>query len=235
MHIFYTPDISCQFYTLNEDESKHCVRVLRLNVCDVIVLVDGRGGFHEAEIRDAHPKRCEVEVVKSIQEYGKKPFCLHVAIAPTKNIDRFEWFLEKATEIGIHEITPLLCSNSERKMIREDRLERIMVSAMKQSLKAYFPQLNPMTAFGDFIRQQSMSNKFIAHCEDQDQDKTHLKDVVKPGRNYLVLIGPEGDFSSGEIRQALQHGYQPVSLGGSRLRTETAGVAAVHIINLANE
>ena len=233
MHIFYTPDISGRSYVLNEDESKHCVRVLRLSVGDSIILVDGNGGFYEGRISDAHPKRCAVEVVSSIQEYGKRPFHLHVAIAPTKNIDRFEWFLEKATEIGIHEITPLLCSNSERKNINDERLEKIMVSAMKQSLKAYLPRLNPMVAFNTFVRQTLDAGKFIAHCE--DQEKVHLKNLVRPEQNIVVLIGPEGDFSSEEIGVALKNGYQPVSLGESRLRTETAGVAAVHIVNLANE
>lgn len=233
MHIFYTPDFSGRYYTLNEDESKHCVRVLRLAENDEIILVDGNGGYHEAQIREAHPKHCSVEVVKTISEYGKKPFHLHMAIAPTKNIDRFEWFLEKATEIGIHEVTPLLCSNSERKIVKDDRLEKIMVSAMKQSIKAYLPKLNPMTSFNNFIQESRNANKFIAHCE--DQEKAHLKNLVLPTQNTIVLIGPEGDFSTEEIRKAMQNGYQPVSLGESRLRTETAGVVAVHIVNLANE
>lgn len=233
MHIFYTPDLSGLTYTLHEDESKHCVRVLRLVENDTLVLVDGRGGFHEARIQDAHPKRCTVEIVKSTTEYGKRPFHVHVAIAPTKNIDRFEWFLEKATEIGVDEITPLLCSNSERKIIKDDRLEKIMVSAMKQSLKAYLPKLNPMIGFDDFIKMESNGSKYIAHCE--DQQKVHLKCLVKPNENSIILIGPEGDFSPVEIKRSLQNNYQPVSLGESRLRTETAGVVAVHIVNLANE
>ncbi len=233
MHIFYTPDLSGQFYTLNEDESKHCVRVLRLTEGDRIVLVDGKGGFHDAQISEAHPKRCAVSLTHSINEYGKKPFHLHVAIAPTKNIDRFEWFLEKATEIGIHEITPLRCFNSERKEIKADRLKKIMVSAMKQSLKAYLPLLHPMTAFHEFVQQKNDNDKFIAHCE--EQEKTHLKNLVLPQRNVVVLIGPEGDFSSEEIKMALQNDYRPVSLGESRLRTETAGVVATHIVNLTNE
>lgn len=233
MHIFYTPDLLGLKYTLNEDESKHCVRVLRLAENDTLVLVDGRGGFYEARISDAHPKRCSVEIYNSINDYGQRPFYVHVAIAPTKNNDRFEWFLEKATEIGIDEITPLLCSNSERKVIKEDRLEKIMVAAMKQSLKAFLPKLNPLTSFNDFIRMEDDASKYIAHCE--DQQKVHLKKMVKPKENSIVLIGPEGDFSPEEIKRALQNNYQPVSLGESRLRTETAGVAAVHIINLANE
>lgn len=233
MHIFYTPDLSGLSYTLNEDESKHCVRVLRLSENDTLVLVDGRGGFYEARIQDAHPKRCKVEIVKSTADYGQRRFNIHIAIAPTKNIDRFEWFLEKATEMGVDEITPLLCSNSERKVIKEDRLEKIMVSAMKQSLKAYLPKLNPLTSFNDFIRLNADADKYIAHCE--DQQKVHLKNLVKSNQNTIVLIGPEGDFSSEEIKRALQNNYQPVSLGDSRLRTETAGVAAVHIVNLANE
>jgi len=232
MHIFYTPDLTGLNYILNEDESKHCIRVLRLTVNDKIILVDGKGGFHEACIRDAHPKHCSVEIISSVQEYGKSPFYLHMAVAPTKNTDRFEWFLEKATEIGVHEITPLLCSNSERKVLKNDRLEKIMISAMKQSVKAYLPKLNQMTAFSDFISQATDSDKYIAHCE--NQQKTHLKDLVKPAKDTIILIGPEGDFSPEEIQMALQNNYQPVSLGESRLRTETAGIVAVHIVNLAN-
>ncbi len=233
MHLFYTPDISGISYQLSEEESKHCIRVLRLSKKDHIVLVDGKGGFYEAMIAEAHPKRCTVEVVNTIPEYGKKPFYLHVAIAPTKNIDRFEWFLEKATEIGIQEITPLLCTNSERKNINDDRLGKIMVSAMKQSIKAYLPKLNPMIAFNKFIQQSLPADRFIAHCE--KQEKVHLKQVVKPLRDTVILIGPEGDFSHEEISAALLAGFRPVSLGESRLRTETAGVIAVHTVNLTNE
>ena len=233
MHIFYTPDISGKTYTLSEDESKHCVRVLRLEKGSGITLVDGRGGFYTAEIADANPKRCSVNIIKTELNFGHRNFLVHVAIAPTKNTERLEWFLEKATEIGISRVTPLLCRYSERKDIKTERLEKVMVSAMKQSLKAYLPQLDELTKFNDFIRQPFDGQKFIAHCEEQQRDL--LQKLVVPNQNYLILIGPEGDFSSEEIDLALNAGFKPVSLGESRLRTETAGIVACHTFNLLNE
>ena len=233
MHIFYTPDISGKTYTLDETESKHCIRVLRLSKGDEITLVDGRGGFFTAEIADPNPKRCTVNIIKSELNFSQRNFKFHVAIAPTKNIERLEWFLEKATEIGIDRVTPLLCRYSERKEIKHDRLEKVMVSAMKQSLKAYLPKLDELTKFNDFIKLPFAGQKFIAHCEEQHRE--FLKNLVKSGENYLILIGPEGDFSPEEIEMAIQAGFQPVSLGESRLRTETAGVVACHTFNLLNE
>jgi len=233
MHIFYTPDISGNNYTLDETESKHCIRVLRLEKGNEITLVDGRGGFFTAEISDPNPKRCIVKVNRSEFKFGLRNFQVHVAIAPTKNIERIEWFLEKATEIGIDRVTPLLCRYSERKEIKTDRLEKVMVSAMKQSLKAYLPQLDPLTKFSDFVRQPFDGQKFIAHCEEQHRDL--LKNKIVSGENYLILIGPEGDFSSEEIELAIQSGFHPVSLGESRLRTETAGLVACHTFNLMNQ
>ena len=233
MHIFYTPELSETTYTLDETESKHCVRVLRLEKGDEITLVDGRGGFFTAEITDPNPKRCAVTVIKSELNFGLRNFQVQVAIAPTKNIERIEWFLEKATEIGINRVTPLLCRHSERKEIKHDRLEKVMVSAIKQSLKAYLPKLDELTKFSDLIRQPFNGQKFIAHCEEQHRDL--LKNVMVPGRNYLILIGPEGDFSPEEIQMAMTAGFVPVSLGDSRLRTETAGVVACHTFNLLNE
>ncbi len=233
MHIFYTPNLSGKSFVLDETESKHCVRVLRLAEGDEIVLVDGRGGWFVARIADANPKRCAVAVVDEKLSYGLRNFSIQVAIAPTKNIDRIEWFLEKATEIGITRVTPLLCHHSERKEIKADRLEKVMVSAMKQSLKAYLPQLDEMTKFATLVKQPFNGQKFIAHCEEQHREL--LKNVVRPGENYLILIGPEGDFSPEEIQLALDNGFLPVSLGKSRLRTETAGLVACHTFNLLNE
>jgi 16S rRNA (uracil1498-N3)-methyltransferase len=232
MHIFYTPDISGNTYTLDETESKHCVRVLRLEKGDEITLVDGLGGFYTAEISDPNPKRCAVKVVNSEQNFGSRNFQVHIAIAPTKNIERMEWFLEKATEIGITRVIPLHCQHSERKEIKHERLEKVMISAMKQSLKAYLPQLDELTKFNDLIRQPFDGLKFIAHCEEQYRDL--LKNLIVPNQNYLILIGPEGDFSSEEIGAAIQTGFKPVSLGDSRLRTETAGVVACHTFNILN-
>ncbi|MFY9151950.1 MAG: 16S rRNA (uracil(1498)-N(3))-methyltransferase [Prolixibacteraceae bacterium] len=233
MHIFYTPELSGKNYTLDETESKHCIRVLRLQQEDEIILVDGRGGFFTAEITDPNPKRCSVKVIKSELQFGLRNFKVQIAIAPTKNMDRIEWFLEKATEIGISRITPLLCRYSERKEIKHDRLEKVMVSAMKQSLKAYLPQLDPLTKFTDLISQPFSGQKFIAHCEEQHREI--LKNLIEPAQNYLILIGPEGDFSTDEIEAAIQAGFRPVSLGDSRLRTETAGLVACHTFNLLNE
>lgn len=233
MHIFYTPELSGKTYILDETESKHCVRVLRLEKGDEINLVDGRGGYFTAEIADPNPKRCLVNVIKSELNFGLRNFQVHVAIAPTKNIERIEWFLEKATEIGINRVTPLLCRHSERKEIKYDRLEKVMVSAMKQSLKAYLPILDELTKFNDFIHQPFEGQKFIAHCEEQHREL--LKNAVKTGGKYLILVGPEGDFSLEEIELAINAGFLPVSLGDSRLRTETAGVVACHTFNLLNE
>lgn len=233
MHIFYTPDISGKTYTLDETESKHCIRVLRLTKGDEITLVDGRGGWFKADIADPNPKRCAVNIIKSEQNFGLRNFQVHVAIAPTKNIERTEWFLEKATEIGINRVIPLLCRFSERKEVKAERLLKVMVSAMKQSLKAYLPELDELTRFNELIGQPFDGQKFIAHCDEQHRDL--LKELVVPNQNYLVLIGPEGDFSSEEIELAIKAGFQPVSLGNSRLRTETAGVVACHTFNLLNE
>ena len=233
MHLFYTPDLNGNLYTLNEIESKHCVRVLRLNINDQIQLIDGKGGFYTAKIINSNPKKCIVEIIETKKDYGKRNHYLHIAIAPTKNIDRFEWFLEKATEIGIDEITPVICEHSERKAIKPDRLEKIIVSAIKQSIKAYKPKLNDLMKFKDFIKQNSDSKKFIAHCE--ENHKTPLKSNYHKGQNTIILIGPEGDFSPEEIELAKQNKYTEISLGESRLRTETAGVVACHTINLIND
>lgn len=233
MHIFYTPDISGNTYTLDETESKHCVRVLRLEAGDEIILVDGCGGFYRVKITDPNPKRCTVKVIQVEQEYGKSNIEIQVAVAPTKNIERIEWFLEKATEIGINRVTPMLCHHSERKEIKHDRLEKVMISAMKQSLKAYLPQLDELTKFSKFIQQPFEGQKFIAHCDEQYREL--LKNAVKPNENYLILIGPEGDFSPEEISMAIDTGFVPVSLGESRLRTETAALVACHTFNLLND
>jgi len=233
MQLFYIPNISGAEVVLDETESKHAVRVLRLQNGTQVQIIDGKGGFYEAEITDAIPKKCRLSILKSTFDFGKKDFHLHIAIAPTKNNDRFEWFLEKATEIGIDEITPLLTSHSERKTIHPERLEKILVSAMKQSLKAYLPKLNNLTSIKELVPNNKTENKFIAYCD--DIQKTHLKDLAEKGKDALILIGPEGDFSPEEIQLALEYGFKVVSLGEARLRTETAGIVACHIVNLANE
>lgn len=233
MQLFYVPNITGVEVILNETESKHAIRVLRLPLGAHIKLVDGSGGFYEAKIADNNPKKCRLSIVESIMDFGKKNFKLHIAIAPTKNIDRFEWFLEKCTEIGIDEITPIISEHSERKVIKPERLAKILVSAMKQSVKTYLPKLNELTTFKSFIGQLDDSKKYIAHCN--EGEKSHLKNEVSEGDDVLLLIGPEGDFSPEEVEWAKEYDYQEISLGTARLRTETAGVVACHIVNLANE
>lgn len=233
MQIFYAPDISGNIYTLNEEESKHCIRVLRLVEGDEITLVDGKGGMFKTRIAKPEPKRCQVEVIEAKTEYEKRNHYLHIAIAPTKNIERFEWFLEKATEIGIDEITPLLCEHSERKVVNNERLEKIIVSAMKQSIKAYLPKLNEMVAFKQFIQGKNEGVLYIAHC--YKKDLSHLKTEIQPKKNSTILIGPEGDFSPDEVSLAIQCKFKEISLGNSRLRTETAGIVACHTVNLIND
>lgn len=233
MQIFYAPDLNGTFYTLSEEESKHCIRVLRLNQGDNITLVDGKGGLYQTRITDTNPKKCRVEVYQSYQNYQKRSFSLHVAIAPTKNIERFEWFLEKATEIGVDEITPLLCEHSERKVINAERLNKIIISAMKQSVKAFLPKLNELTTIHQFCDRYSDPSKFIAHCH--SSNLIPIKNKIIKGQNITILIGPEGDFSSVEIVEAKNAGFTEVSLGNSRLRTETAGIVACTISNSINE
>jgi 16S rRNA (uracil1498-N3)-methyltransferase len=230
MHLFYTPDINNALYTLNEEESKHCIKVLRLQKGDVIYLVDGKGGFFTTHIIDDHPKKCTVEVVESKREFGKRNYYLHIAVAPTKNIERFEWFLEKATEIGIDEITPVICQRSERKEIKPERLNKIIESAMKQSIKAYHPVLNEAVSFKKFVEQKTDATKLIAHC--MEGEKKMISNVKSA--NTTILIGPEGDFSEEEFLLAEKSHFIPITLGESRLRTETAALAACFEINYLN-
>lgn len=232
MHIFYTPDINSSSLILSEEESKHCIKVLRLDTGSLLHLVDGRGGFYDALIEDSHPKRTKLKIVKKIDDFGKRNHYLHIALAPTKNIERVEWFLEKATEIGIDEITPIICDRSERKEVKIDRLNKVITSAVKQSIKAFHPQLNEPIRFSDFVAKSKNDQKFIAHC--MEDAKVTIKDKLKPGGNYLVMIGPEGDFSPLELQTALNNDFIPISLGDSRLRTETAALEACFEINFLN-
>jgi len=233
MHLFYTPDIKGKQYQLNETESKHCSRVLRLKQDDIIHLIDGEGGLYTSKIIDSNPKRCVLEITNTKKEYEKRNYFLHIAIAPTKNIDRTEWFLEKCTEISIDEISPILSQHSERKVIKHDRLFKVITSAVKQSLKAYHPKLNPITKFKDLVEGDFQGKKYIAHCN--PGNKQALKNICKKGDRSLVLIGPEGDFSPEEVELAVKNGFVEISLGTSRLRTETAGIVACHTINLENQ
>ncbi len=232
MHLFFTPDLNSQTYTLNEDESKHSIRVLRLNQSDPVNLVDGLGGFYTAIITDANPKKCVLQIIDHVPNYGKRPFYVHVAVAPTKNLDRLEWFVEKAVEIGIDEISFLLCDHSERKNLNTERLQKIAISAMKQSIKAYLPQLNELQPFTSFVQQCDPKATFIAHLVDHDRKSLSQ---VTVSQKICILIGPEGDFSSREIEMAYKQGIKPVTLGASRLRTETAALVACHTANLLHE
>lgn len=223
MRLFYDPTIDStkNQHILSEDESKHICKVLRMSVQDDVAILDGKGSLYETKIIDANPKKCVVEII--VRKFEEKPKEeIHIAIAPTKMMDRLEWFLEKATEIGVTEITLLLCSNSERKQIKEDRLEKILVSAMKQSKRMYLPKLNPLLDFNSFI--QKHPNGLLAHC--YENEKNTLKNVFEK-TNCPILIGPEGDFSQLEVDKALKIGYKTITLGHNRLRTETAGLYAV--------
>ena len=231
--MFYAPDIETSLF-LPEEESQHAVKVLRLQAGDRVELIDGKGGYYKAEIIFPHHKRCEIQILEKQAEFRKRPYHLHIAIAPTKNIERLEWFAEKVTEIGIDEITPVICRFSERKVIKHDRLEKILVSAMKQSLKAYLPRLNEQCTFEQFLKRANSGQRFIAHCYDENTKKL-LSSLYIPKQDVTILIGPEGDFSPEEVEKALKTGFIPVSLGESRLRTETAGVVACHTVNLLEE
>ena len=232
MHIFYTPDIETS-HELPEEEAAHALRVLRLQPGDEVMLTDGKGNFHRARISLAAHKRCLVDLLETLPQPPLWSGHLHIALAPTKNMDRTEWFAEKATEIGIDELTFLNCRYSERKVLKTERIAKILISAVKQSLKARVPRLNEMTDFQTFVRQPFQGQKFIAHC--YEGGKTPLKDAVRKGEEAVVLIGPEGDFSEEEVRLAEEAGFIPVSLGPSRLRTETAALVACHILNLQNQ
>lgn len=233
MHIFYTPDITQNTYTLNEEESKHCVRVLRLTVGAVVNLVDGKGGFYTAEITSDNPKKVALSILKVETEYHKRNHYLHIAVAPTKNIDRIEWFLEKATELGIDEITPIITDRSERRVVKEDRLNKVITSAVKQSIKAYHPKLNDAIAFDAFLKQPFEGEKLMAHCIDEGE-KQYISQLVAPHQKYLILIGPEGDFTPEEVNLALNKGFKALTLGDNRLRTETAALAVCFEINYLN-
>lgn len=232
MWLFYTPDIQDDMQ-LPEEEAGHCIRVLRMKEGDRIRLTDGKGCFYDAVISTVSGKRCFVHIEKKEEQKPLWSGHLHIAVAPTKLMDRNEWFVEKAVEIGVDEITFLKTDHSERDVIKMERVEKIAVSAMKQSQKATLPLLNGMTSLRSFVERGFDGDKYIAHCE--PGDKILLQDAVVRGHNSLVLIGPEGDFSPLEIEMALKAGFKPISLGPSRLRTETAALVAVHIMNLAGQ
>ena len=234
MQLFYNSKLSqdnnqIQF---SKEESKHIVRVLRKSVGDTLYITNGKGILFTSEISSADQKNCVATII-SFETKPQKSYHLHVAVAPTKMNDRYEWFLEKATEIGIDSITPIFCDNSERRVIKAERYEKILLSAMKQSLNCYLPQLNEAITFKDFISQKHDGRLFIAHCE--ETDKKSLKHEINTHENITILIGPEGDFSTNEIALAVQSGFTPVTLGTTRLRTETAAIVACHSVAFVNE
>jgi 16S rRNA (uracil1498-N3)-methyltransferase len=230
MLLFYQSNIE-KTPILSEEDSRHCVKVLRKNIKDKIHVVDGVGGLFECEIIKAHEKKCEVRILSVEREFEKRQHYLNIAIAPTKNADRIEYFIEKCVEIGIDEITLIQTKHSERKNQKTERLEKIAISAMKQSLKAYLPKVNELVDFDNFIKTANFEAKFVAHLTD---DAKPLKDVAANKKEVLLLIGPEGDFAQDEIVLAQNFGFQLVTLGNSRLRTETAGVVACAIVNAFN-
>lgn len=235
MQLFYNSDISAndKQFTFDKTESRHIVKVLRKKDGDILHITNGKNQLFTVKIILANDKKCLVEIINS--ETKRKPwnYYLHIAIAPTKNNDRLEWFLEKVTEIGIDEITPIICDNSERKVLKTERLQKIVQSAMKQSLKFNIPKLNEAIKFSEFIKHNTKGDLFIAHCE--EADKKSLAKELKPNTSSTIMIGPEGDFSSKEIEIALANNFIPVTLGESRLRTETAGVVVTQTAALINE
>ena len=231
MQLFYNSNITKETTQIlfEKEESRHIIKVLRKKEGDILYITNGNGLLFDAEIISANDKKCIAQIIKSNTKERTRNYYLHIAIAPTKNNDRLEWFLEKATEIGVDEITPIICKNSERKVLKTDRLEKIIQSAMKQSLQFTLPKLNEAVKFTDFINQDFNGQLFIAHC-DESTDKKILKNEITLNSNYTILIGPEGDFSNEEIEICLSNKFTPISLGDNRLRTETAGVSVVQSI-----
>ena len=235
MQLFYHPKISegDEQVVFPRDESKHISKVLRKKEGDLLQITNGRGFLFTTKILDANHNKC-IAKIEQYEQQQPVSYKLHLAVAPTKMNDRYEWFLEKATEIGIQEITPLICDHSERKTIKPGRYERVLQSAMKQSLHTFLPVLNPVSTFSEFIQQEQKGQQFIAHCE-AGEKRFPLKNQIKRHGEITILIGPEGDFSEEEIKLAIENNWQPVSLGNSRLRTETAAIVACHTLSLAHE
>lgn len=232
MQLFYVKNIQSDIITLDEEESKHAIKVLRKTAGDTLHIIDGEGGMYSATIAMPHQKHCTVKIDEVIKDYEKLPYHLHIAIAPTKNIDRTEWFMEKATEIGIDSFTMLRTEHSERKVVNDERMEKVIVSAMKQSIKAYKPNYQAITPFDEFIKGDfSGFDCYIAHCS-PNFERTHIKHFLSDNKNILILIGPEGDFSDREVTAAIEMGFKSISLGSSRLRTETAALYATTTVAL---
>lgn len=234
LHLFHLPSLAEGQTLLPDDEAAHALRVLRMKEGDMLHATDGKGFFYETRIVSVSARQCRVEIISRVAQSPLWQGGIHIAVAPTKNMDRTEWFAEKSTEIGCDAFHFLNCRNSERRVLKTERIERIVVSAVKQSHKARMPEINGMDPFGKFIARPFGGQKFIAHCyENPEHEKPLLADVVSETGDTLVLIGPEGDFTPDEVAAAEAAGFRSVSLGRSRLRTETAALAAVHIMYLA--
>jgi 16S rRNA (uracil1498-N3)-methyltransferase len=234
MHIFFAPDITDKYYSLDEKESRHCVKVLRMKKGTIVNLIDGRGSLFEGVIQEPDSRRCIIEITSVTNDFEKRDYSLHIAISPLKNMERFEWFIEKSVEIGVDEITPVICSRTEKPGIKSERIKGLIISAMKQSLKTRLTLLQDPVNFEEFINYVNSESLMIAHCSN-DIDRKSIKDTYKKGEDTVILIGPEGDFTNDEISLALRNGYKSVHLGKSRLRSETAGVAACHSIYFLNQ
>jgi 16S rRNA (uracil1498-N3)-methyltransferase len=234
MQIFYSPDIAGSEHTLDESESRHCIRVLRMKTGTPVRLIDGKGNLYEAVILNPDPRKCSLAITGVIRDFERRNYRLHLAISPLKNYERFEWFIEKSVEIGVDEITPLICAKTEKPGIKRERINNLIISAMKQSLKSTLTLLNEPCRFEDFIGKNHYGSKMIAHCSSETV-KSRIGEVYMKGNDAVLLIGPEGDFARDEIKSALEHGFIPVHLGKSRLRSETAGIAACYSIYYINQ
>jgi 16S rRNA (uracil1498-N3)-methyltransferase len=234
MQIFYAPDISGNEFILDEFESRHCVRVMRMRAGTPVNMIDGKGNLYEGVISVADQKACRIEIKNVFHDFEKRPYSLHIGISPLKNVDRFEWFIEKSVEIGIDEITPVICSNTEKKTVKAERINNIIISAMKQSLKAFRTRFNNPVGFCEFISSADYGIKLIAHCNN-GIERLSLGAAYSAGKRAVILIGPEGDFSYDEIEAAIESGFRSITLGNNRLRSETAGIVACHSVNFLNQ
>lgn len=234
MQIFYVPGITGNTCLMDENNSRHSIRVLRMTKGDRLKLVDGNGNLYEAIISDPDPSGCRVTITNVIRDFENRGYRLHIAISPIKNQERFEWFIEKSVEIGVDEITPVICRNTEKPGIKRDRINNIIISAMKQSLKAFMPSLNEPVTFSEFINSGPTGIKMIASCN-PDGERKKIDQIYEKNSDAVILIGPEGDFTGEELNLAFRNGYKPVHLGTSRLRTETAGIAACYSVYFINQ
>ncbi|HLN22064.1 MAG TPA: 16S rRNA (uracil(1498)-N(3))-methyltransferase [Bacteroidales bacterium] len=234
MQVFYAPDIKGDTYVLDDKESRHVVKAMRMKKGSAVHLIDGMGNLYNGEIAEPDPKACVISIKSIIKEFEKRDYSLHIAISPLKNADRFEWFIEKSVEMGIDEITPLICTNTEHQSIRKERLNNIIVSAMKQSLKAKLTKLNDPIKFSEFISSEQNGTRMIAHCK-TGLHRDKIAGVYRAKNDAVILIGPEGDFTEAEIEEAFERGFTGIHLGPARLRTETAGIAACHSVYIINQ